>query len=233
MRTIKCTISGSFRRFLLEIQAKVKECRDHGIDVLSPQVTEVKGEGEGFVFLNGDRGTPKDIETKHLCAIRNSDFLYVVNPGGYIGTSVTLEIGYAVAHSVPIFCLEWPSEYILSLFINEVQPSVEKIKDQILAQELPEIPKGADLAALQAYIRKMVRLRNFDQESLRDVVLLLIEEVGELTKAVRREVGLMVDLSKIEDYKSISHELADCLIYLLDIANLCTATKHSEQIETL
>jgi len=217
---LECTISGSFRKFLPEIEAKIKECLKNEIKVLSPKVTEVREEINGFVFLTNDSGSIKNIEISHLHAIRNSDFLYVVNPNGYIGPSVTLEIGYAVAHSIPVFASEEPTEYILSQFISEIQQSIEKIKNNLKRQELPDIPRHASLLDLQAYINKMVHKRNFEDESLRDVVLLLIEEVGELAKAVRREIGLMIDLSKVGDYKSISNELADCLIYLMIIANL-------------
>lgn len=220
MLSIKCTISGSFQRFLPEILIKVKECKEQNINVLSPQATEANGEYNGFIFLRNDKGTPKDIEINHLTAIRNSDFLYVVNPNGYIGSSVTLEIGFAIAHAIPIFCLESPKEYILSQFINEVQPSIQRIVEQSFIQVLPEIPKGSDLSSLQNYIRKMIRLRNFEEESILDAVLLLVEEVGELAKAVRHKVGLMTDLSNVNNDHSISNELADCLIYILDIANL-------------
>jgi len=186
--------------------------------VLSPTLGDVKEELEGFVFLDTDVGTAQEIQNRHLRAIARSDFLYIVNPTGYTGTSVTLEIGYALAHSVPVFSLERPSEGLLCGFTT-TQASVVELKNQIVNLQPTEVPRSADLYALQSYIRTMVRARGFQDESLRDVVLLLFEEVGELAKAVRKEVGLKVDLSK-QNYKGISDELADCLIYLMDIANL-------------
>jgi hypothetical protein len=66
------------------------------------------GEVAGFVLLEVDAGSPKDIEQGHLNAIRRSDCLYD--------------------------------------------------------------------------IRRMVRIRGFDNETPRDVVLLLVEEVGELAR---------------------------------------------------
>jgi NTP pyrophosphatase (non-canonical NTP hydrolase) len=49
---------------------------------------------------------------------------------------------------------------------------------------------------------------------------LLVEEVGELAKAIRFDQGLKLSSNDIEHTKSIDSELADCLIYLINLANL-------------
>ena len=216
---LTCTISGSFRRFLPQIGAKVKECAEQEVVVLSPRSSETTGEEAGFILLKGDRGEPKEIESPHLQAIRKSDFLYVVDPGGYIGPSATMEVGYALALSVPIFSLEPPTEPVLAMFVRR-ERSIARVKRALGDLTVDEIPRRADLATLQAYIRKVLHIRGFDNESVRDVMLLLVEEVGELAKSIRREIGLKVGVSKPEHRKNVAHELADCLIYLLDIANL-------------
>lgn len=213
------TISGSFRRFFQDVYAKMQECTDAGIVILSPRRGKVTHEVTGFVFLDGDTGGPEDIETRHLQCISRSDFLYVVNPGGYIGPSATLEVGYAIASSVPVFCSEVPSEPILSAFV-QVEPDILRMKQNLSRKRPFEVPRNADLSTLQSYIRRMVQLRGFGQETLRDVVLLLVEEVGELAKAVRSEIGLKMSEANRGPSKSIAHELADCLIYILDVANL-------------
>ena len=217
MEALRCTISGSFRRFLPQVGEVMRECAEQGVRIISPRSNEVVGEREGFLLLKGDTEKPQEIELRHLRSIRSSDFLYVVNPGGYVGPSATMEIGYALAISVPVFCLEAPTESVLTMFVRS-GASVADIKRELKSSAGVEIPRRADLSVLQAYIRKVVRLRGFDDESLRDVVLLLVEEVGELAKAVRRHIGLKVDLGN--DRKMIAHEVADCFIYLLDIANL-------------
>lgn len=49
----------------------------------------------------------------------------------------------------------------------------------------------------------------------------MIEEVGELAKAVRKEQsGLSIDYSRIKKYDSVKSELADVLIVLFSISNL-------------
>lgn len=219
MRTLTCTISGSFRRFLGEITAKAEECRRNGVAILSPRSTVFAGEVNGFVLLEGDTGVPADLEKGHLEAIERSDFVYVVNPGGYVGPSATLEVGYAMAKSVPVFCAEPPQEPVVSYF-STVEPDIRTIVLRLRNPNLLSPPIRGDLGQLQAYIKRIVTARGFGDESIRDVVLLLVEEVGELAKAVRRAVGLKTSPSSSTLQKTVSHELADCLIYLLDIANL-------------
>jgi NTP pyrophosphatase (non-canonical NTP hydrolase) len=216
MTHLTCTISGSFRRSLRAIESKLAELARAGFTVLSPRNTSPVDEVEGFVRLEGETGNPKDIQQGHLNAIRQSDCLYVVNPGGYTGPSTTLEVGYALALGIPVFCVETPSEQVIRMFVK-VEPQVERVRKALTDISSESIPKRADLTTLQSYIRRMVHIRGFDKETLRDVVLLLIEEVGELAKAVRKRTGLKTDP---EADKSIDIELADCLIYLLDIANL-------------
>ena len=53
-----------------------------------------------------------------------------------------------------------------------------------------------------------------------DVALLLVEEVGELAKAIRVETGLKVAPNDVRRLPSLRLELADCLVYLTDLANL-------------
>ncbi|MBI3337538.1 MAG: nucleotide pyrophosphohydrolase [Candidatus Staskawiczbacteria bacterium] len=85
---------------------------------------------------------------------------------------------------------------------------------------LENINDRSSLAVLQHYIHEMVVRRGFDKETPRDVLLLLMEEVGELAKAIRKYVGLKTDKEKKDKYPALEGELADVLIYILDLANL-------------
>jgi len=216
---VTCTISGSYRRFLEEVAAKMRECSENTIEVLSPASTDVRKETDGFVYLKGDEGEAEEIEGKHLDFISRSDFLYVVNPDGYIGPSATLEIGYAVAKAVPVFCSDKPTETVLNFFV-EAEPCIKKIRERVSQNKEPQLYRECSLPSLQEYVEWMVKVRGFEKESLRDVALLLMEEVGELAKAIRRRVGLKEDVSESSRCKKVGHELVDCLIYLLDIANI-------------
>lgn len=48
----------------------------------------------------------KGLTLEHFDWIRKSEVCYIFNKGGYAGTSVSLEMGYACALGKPIFALE-------------------------------------------------------------------------------------------------------------------------------
>ncbi len=79
---------------------------------------------------------------------------------------------------------------------------------------LPDKPTIQDY---QAFIAKMVKVRGFDQETLPEIMLLMMEEVGELAKVVRKAHGLHTDPESVQS--SAEDELADVFNYLLDVAN--------------
>ncbi|HSX02925.1 MAG TPA: MazG nucleotide pyrophosphohydrolase domain-containing protein [Candidatus Saccharimonadia bacterium] len=79
------------------------------------------------------------------------------------------------------------------------------------------LPAHATVQDLQRYVRQMTQERGFSSNSVLQECLLLTEEVGELSKAVRKQEQLRVDEhSKVG---TIAEELADILIVLTAIAN--------------
>lgn len=73
------------------------------------------------------------------------------------------------------------------------------------------------LTELQTYYKKKAKERGFSEESPKDVMLLLTEELGELARAVRKREGLKID-NKTKIYE-VEEEMADIFIYLLHLAN--------------
>lgn len=220
---IYAVVSGSFNKFLLQVQETTRSMHSLGITVLSPRVVRNVDIHGGFVMLEGDKGSPGQIEKRHLQAIGKSDFLYIVNPGGYIGESVALEIGYALSKGVPVYALTTPREDVFSSFISsghslaEITERIRKKKRRLAKLRLKDRPTLPDL---QQYVSTMVKERGFSEEGLIEVALLLFEEVGELAKAIRFDQGLKLTAEAISQMKSIDSELVDCLIYLIDLANL-------------
>jgi nucleoside 2-deoxyribosyltransferase len=89
------------------------------------------------LFPNLDSGPNKDkldMETmKNLCrdhfkAIDRSDALYVIDPDGYIGTLVTVEIGYALGSGKPVYLSETANTLDLNSLAAGVIPldSIER-----------------------------------------------------------------------------------------------------------
>lgn len=215
---ILATISGSFHKHLDEIQRTIREFQREGIEVLSPELSELASSKNGFVMLETDKGSPGEIETRHLEAISRSDFLYIVNPEGYLGKSAALEIGFAISRNIPVYSLSEPDDVAFSSLVRSEKP-IRTIKRDLKARTLTKKPPT--LAGLQDYVRKVVKLRGFEDETVEDGLLLFVEEIGELARAVRIFVGLKSSRRKRSNiYQHLREELADCLIYLIDIANL-------------
>ena len=77
----------------------------------------------------------------------------------------------------------------------------------------------ATIKQLQEYIKITADQRGFSGETITEKMLLMVEEVGELAKSLRKFIGLKVDVEKADKYSKARHEIADILFYLVDIAN--------------
>jgi len=219
--TFKIVISGSFRKFYQDITRKTEEFESAGAEVLSPKKSSIINPGAEFVVLATDTaGTPKEIEQIHLDAIFSADALYVVNPGGYCGETTVLEIGWALAFGKPVFFQAQCASQLIGGY-GPVTTSAEEALEALKGMsQLQAVCRRTPLPLLQNYIHRAVEARGFADESPRDIMLLMLEEIGELAKAVRKTSGLKMDASK-GGGDNLQEELADVLIYLLDLANNC------------
>lgn len=219
-------ISGLFRKAFPEIQQVVAEFEKEGFEILSPKKSRVINPGEEFAVLESDETTdPKALEDGRLEAIAKADVLYVVAPKGYLGDSAKMELGFAYALRKHIYCSEKVDDITLKLYCGE-KAAPEEVAEKISAYELTaeHLHPRYSLAELQAYVHHMVKKRGFDKETPKDVMLLMVEEVGELAKALRKYSGLKVDEKKSEKYTAAEEEIADVFIYLVDLANLLGAS---------
>ncbi len=82
---------------------------------------------------------------------------------------------------------------------------------------MTKLPDNPTLADYQALVSKLIIERGYDKETVPEVLMLLMEEVGELAKAIRKINGQVTHQdSKIHN---VEDELADCLWLLVDISN--------------
>jgi len=79
---------------------------------------------------------------------------------------------------------------------------------------LPEKPTFKDF---QHYVHQLENERGFLDDNVLQKCLLLGEEIGELFKTIRKDIGAKVDNDS--RFKNIEHELADILVILCTIAN--------------
>lgn len=101
---------------------------------------------------------------------------------------------------------------------------------------LDQLDTNTSLNGVQEYVKKVIGMRGFDTQSVQSSLLLLLEETGELAKAVRKNSsGMSVDINKLYNYDTIESELADVFIVLLSICNkldinLFTALTDKEKV---
>jgi len=220
--SISGTISGSLRKFSKEISQVVMEFKKKGIKILSPIISEIINEGAQFIYFDHDKTKPIAlIEQSHLKSIDHSDFLYVVCPNGYIGNSTLLEIGYAIAIKKKIYSSEPPEDLLLKKLI-EYNKTIPEIIDSVVECKKEEKPLDPEkLPEIQKYIKLKVIERGFEHETETETLLLLLEEVGELARAVRKYSGIKIQEKRLLEKNSpvIEDELADIFIYVLILAN--------------
>lgn len=81
------------------------------------------------------------------------------------------------------------------------------------------ITEQCSLNQIQSYFEKVFISRGFEKDSLENKTILLVEEIGELAKAIRKHIGMGIDIDKVEHYSNLKEEIADVLIVLISIAN--------------
>lgn len=141
-RKPKVTIIGSFR-FKKEIDEVITFLEENGVEVLEPKKGKVIGERVGsFKVIEGEPAETieeaLEIERRFIKAVVDSDAVYLVNPGGYSGTSSAWELGSAMAGRVPIYAMEVPQWDEPDHPAFHMLMSVVKVAP---AQQIPELAK--------------------------------------------------------------------------------------------
>ena len=93
--------------------------------------------------------------------------------------------------------------------------------ESIQQELLKKLANESSINEIQSYIKEVMQIRGFNKEKSSDKILLLVEEVGELAKAIRKkESNLGIDKTKEYNYSSIESEIADVFIVLLSICDI-------------
>ena len=83
-----------------------------------------------------------------------------------------------------------------------------------------KLNESSSLQEIQKYINDMADIRGFSSQEIEQAMLLLIEEVGELAKSIRKNATNMnIDTEKISHYDTIESEVADVFIVLNSVCN--------------
>jgi NTP pyrophosphatase (non-canonical NTP hydrolase) len=226
----RAVLSGSYRRDPDGLRRALAMLQDDDCEILSPASLDFVDEVDGFVLTAEDAGdSPVAIEARHIAAIRSADFVWLHVPNGYVGPSAALEVGIAHSLDIPVYSASQPSDLTVAHFVNVVSSPHEAV---LAAKEdgvrLPSSP----LRDLQGYYQRVAIERGFDGESAQDTILLFMEELGELARAIRKSVGLARAAATNVDPAG---ELADVQLYVLHLANvlevdLARAVRTKEQL---
>src|ERR1700680_870288 len=128
-RHLKAAVSGSFHRHMAAIGAAVEELTSHSIRVLSPADPRVVAQQGEFLFVASDRvRSVRLVQDRHFEAIRAADFLWMVCPGGYVGQSASMEVGFAAAIGIPVFATRAPSDLTLREYVTIVHTLSEALR---------------------------------------------------------------------------------------------------------
>ncbi len=206
------TICGSFRREPEGLKNIFGQLSEKYV-INSPKDINFTDMSADFVRSESEKDlTIKKNQNAHLEAIKNSDFVWLYAPEGYVGLSGSMEIGYAVALGIPVLTNVELQNETLKTIVNRVSG-------------LDEIPLavsllnngGSGLSGLQEYYRRISARRNWDGETPKDILLLITEEIGELARAIRKSEGI----SRHHDYEDskTASELADVQLYLVHLAS--------------
>ena len=233
--TPKVVVSGSYKRALSTLARDYAELTTLGCSILSPSDVDFAKTIDGFAYTRSDIGlSPRQIESQHLQAIARADFVWLHAPEGYVGLSGALEIGFAQASGIPVFSRTVPTDVTVKEFVRyEESPRAAVLAVFPSAGHALTPATFAALDRMQAYYAEMAIRRGYDRESLRDVLLLMTEELGELARAVRKTIHLPRHGVPIS--KSVSDELADVFLYVLHLANVAdialSNAVHDKEVE--
>ncbi len=127
--THRSLIVGSFRKHYEPITDVIKGFHESGIQVLSPKEAKILNPEDEFVIFDYDPSdlSAKELEDLVLEKIHRSHFVYLVNPGGYVGISAAFEIGYCVAHGIDVYAME-PSDELCIKYVKAIKSPEEMIK---------------------------------------------------------------------------------------------------------
>jgi len=97
---------------------------------------------------------------------------------------------------------------------------------------LNNLNEKTSLIELQEYIKKVIEIRGFSDKSIQEEMLLLLEETGELAKAIRKKLPKgRIDKDKVGHYTEIEEEVADVFIVLTNICNILDIDLYKAIIE--
>jgi len=150
---------------------------------------------------------------ERLDALREADLVWL-HTNGRISRDDAMAIGAAHALGIPAYAPAEPTDDLLRKLVRVVD-SVETA----VALYFGEKPRKPVLASFQRYYANAAKARGYAQEDAGDCLILLVEEVGELARAVRKSRALTRH-GRYSGQSEAALELADVFLYVVHMANI-------------
>lgn len=215
-RGASVVLCGTYRKDPEGLRRTFERLQDTGFSVLSPSNPFIETEEHGFVYMRQESTqTPNNIENKHLDAIQQADFVWFFAPDGYVGPTGALEVGFARAAGVPVYTDTNISDLTIKNFV-EVVESPSAVYEAFKHHRV--LPPSPAIKSFQHYYRRAALQRGFSRENAKDCLLLMVEEVGELARALRKRMKLTRHGKPIHNQEEL--ELADVFLYVVHMANI-------------
>jgi len=209
-------LCGSYRKDPEGLRRVFQRLQDSGLVILSPTNPLIESEKEGFVYMRHEgTQTPEAIEARHLDAIQRADFVWFFAPDGYVGPTGSLEVGFARANGIPVFSDTLLGDTTVKQFVDIVD-SPEVVRNVLKHRR--SLPPGSVLKSFQQYYRRAAIERGYAKETAKDCLMLMVEEVGELARALRKRAHLARHGPEIVNQDAL--ELADVFLYVVHMANI-------------
>ena len=111
------SLIGSFRQHYQEVRKSAEIFAAAGITVKSPPISRIIDQGQEFVRFESDPPLISDhaIQAATLEKIFTSDFVYVVNPDGYIGRATAYELGRVHERGMAVYYAESPKDLLVEV----------------------------------------------------------------------------------------------------------------------
>lgn len=129
MAQYKSVVICGSRRFRTEVKKLAQELREAGVIVYEPPLIDMSDNQSVMALPQNLQDRLFDGATyRHIQMIRQADICYILNPGGYIGSSVTFEMGIAKGCNKPIWAQCGIEDLAVKRAIDEIIPIEELLK---------------------------------------------------------------------------------------------------------
>lgn len=139
----RCIIHGSFSKHFSEITAVANIFSRAGIEVLAPKLGTLEPGEDGFLLFEDEQGQdPRLVELLYLQNLKqlgDNGFSYFVNPDGYMGKSVSYELGIAQLTNTRCFFSHKLSDHPAYIHKNSVW-SPDTLAEYIISNDRLPLP---------------------------------------------------------------------------------------------